>query len=72
LAIKVIVPNKGLNGKHLGLNFVNGVAIVEDEAKGREIADSFCYEIEEEKDEKTSEAKKTSRKVTKKDKDEDK
>jgi hypothetical protein len=71
LAIKVVVKNKGLNGEHVGLHFVDGVAIVEDEAKGRKIAASFGYEIIE--DEKKSEPKKEApKKNSRKKKDEEK
>lgn len=61
MAIKIVVNNKSLNGNHTGLEFVNGVAIVEDEAFGREIASQFEYEIEE--DEKEEAPKKAASKA---------
>jgi hypothetical protein len=72
MAIKIIVSNKNFNGERGGFTFRQGVAIVEDEAKGRALANSFGYEIEEIKDEKKEEAKaeapkKASRKKAKKD-----
>lgn len=49
MAIKIIVPNKNFNGFRGGFKFMNGIAIVEDEEKGREFAKHFGYEIEEDK-----------------------
>ena len=50
MAIKIEVPSKQFNGERGGIDFVNGVAIVEDEAKGRAIANQLGYKvIEEEK-----------------------
>lgn len=47
MAIKVIIPNSKFNGEDYGVKFKDGVAIFEDEARGRNIADSLRYEVEE-------------------------
>jgi hypothetical protein len=68
MAIKVKVPNGNFNGERGGIKFEKGIGIFEDEAKGREIASSFGYEIIEEKKEesKEEEPKKTTRKTSRK------
>lgn len=47
--IKVIVPNKKYNERYFGVQFVDGVAIFEDEKEGKAIADRLGYEVVEEK-----------------------
>jgi hypothetical protein len=69
VAIKVKVPNGNFDGVRGGIKFEKGVGIFEDEAKGREIAASFGYEIVEDVkvEDKTEAPKKASRKKAKKD-----
>lgn len=52
MPVKVIVPNKNYNESYFGEQFVNGVAVFEDEKKGREIAERLGYQVEEIKVEK--------------------
>ena len=59
MAIKIIVKNKDFNGVRGGYKFEKGVAIVEDEKKGREFAAHFGYEVEEIKEAKKTTPKKT-------------
>lgn len=47
MAIKVIVKDKNFNGERGGVKFEKGVGIFEDEERGRELADSLRYKVEE-------------------------
>lgn len=46
MAIKVIVPNKNYTAVYHGEQFTKGVAIFEDEDKGRLIAGRLGYKVE--------------------------
>lgn len=61
MAVKVIVPSKKYNAKYLGVQFVNGVGVFEDEALAKSIAKTLGYQVEpiEEKSEPKATAKKT-------------
>lgn len=61
MAVKVIVPNKHYNTTAFGVQFVDGVAVFEDEAFAKQVAERFGYQIEVEekpKAEKKAPAKK--------------
>lgn len=64
MAIKVRVPNGSFNGIRGGVVFTNGVGIFEDEKLGRQVADSFGYEVIEEKKKATAKKTTTKKKST--------
>lgn len=47
MAVKVTVPNKNYNEFYFGVQFKNGVAVFEDEKKGKEVASRLGYQVEE-------------------------
>lgn len=46
MAVKVIVPNKNYTAVYHGVQFTKGVAVFEDEDKGRLIAGRLGYKVE--------------------------
>lgn len=47
MAVKVTVPNKGYNEYYFGVHFIDGVAVFEDEDKGKKVASRLGYKVEE-------------------------
>jgi hypothetical protein len=45
MAVEVHVPNKSYSGVLSGVHFHRGVGVFEDEAKARELAEQFGFEV---------------------------
>ncbi|MDR7207594.1 hypothetical protein [Priestia megaterium] len=71
MAVEVHVPNKSYSGVLSGVHFHRGIGVFEDEAKARELAEQFGFEViaaggQEEKAEPVEEKPKAKRKPRKK------
>lgn len=62
MAVKVIVPSKTYNANYLGVQFLNGVGVFEDEALAKEVAKTLGYQVEAIKAEPKAEPRKATAK----------